>query len=45
MITDEVDERIPGFFFWFGKVGNNNERKLKGRKRKVNGEDRFNEDK
>ena len=43
MIIDAVDERIPGFFFWFGKAGNNNERKWKGRKRGVDGEDRFNE--
>ena len=43
MIIDAVDERIPGFFFWFGKVGNNNERKWKGRKRGVDGEDMFNE--
>ena len=42
-MTDEVGERTTGFFFWFGKVGNNNESKCKGRERGVEGESRFNE--
>ena len=35
--------RGPQDFFWFGKVGNNNKSKCKGRERGVEGESRFNE--